>query len=145
MTYVVMARFLVRFVPFFRWRGSVGQLVEPAAALAGNATSVGMPALSAASATVRLIDRACARLPGTSRCLPRAVALRWMLRRQPLTLLTVIAFSKVSRVGDDAYHAWVECGGEMLIGHCDRAVYEPIMVLCSDPSAFPPLFPTSPE
>ncbi|MGV3513210.1 MAG: lasso peptide biosynthesis B2 protein [Novosphingobium sp.] len=139
MTYVVVARFLVRFVAFSRWRASVGQMVDPAMALAANATSMNATARSAAFALARQIDRACSRLPGTSRCLPRAVALRWLLHGQPLTVLTVIAFSKVDRAGEDAYHAWVECGGELLIGHCDRAGYEPIMVLCSDSRAFPAL------
>lgn len=137
MAYIAVARFLVRFVPLSVWRGSVGQMVEPMRALMPEATTLAGPSRTRAFAIVRQIDRACLHLPGTSRCLPRAVALRWLLRRQELTVLTVIAFHRYDRSGEDAYHAWVECGGEILIGHCDRSSYKPIMVLCSDTSAFP--------
>lgn len=145
MTYVVVARFLVRFIPFSWWRGSVGQMVEARCALAPQATSLAGRSKLEAFALVRQIDRACQHLPGTSRCLPRAVALCWLLRPRPLTLLTVIAFSKVDRTGEDAYHAWVECGGEVLIGHCDRSTYQPIMVLCSNALAFAQSDPAATE
>ncbi|MBF9153027.1 lasso peptide biosynthesis B2 protein [Novosphingobium jiangmenense] len=145
MTYVVVARFLVRFIPFSWWRDSVGQMVEPRCALAPQATCLSVRSRQQAFSLVRQIDRACKYLPGTSRCLPRAVVLCWLLRGQSLTVLTVIAFSKVDRTGEDAYHAWVECGGEVLIGHCDRSTYQPIMVLCSDALAFAQSSPAATE
>lgn len=57
----------------------------------------------------------------------------WMLRSHALPLVLVVAFHKVDRTGADGYHAWVECGDEMLIGHCDRHAYQPIMTLCAEP------------
>lgn len=134
MAYVVMARLLVRFVPLVKWRDSIGVLLGAEQAFAMQVAPMQQSARIAVQSFVDQIDRACLRLPGNSRCLPRAVALGWLLRRRSMPLLTVIAFSKSDRTGDDAYHAWVECGGEMLIGHCDRSTYQPIMVLAAAPA-----------
>lgn len=136
MAYVAVARLLVRFVPLIRWRDSIGLVVAAERALAMRVVPLKPGVRSALQSVVHQIDRACVRLPGHSRCLPRAVALVWLLRRRSLPLLTVIAFSKIDRTGEDAYHAWVECGGEILIGHCDRSSYQPIMVLASAPAVW---------
>lgn len=133
MAFVALARFFVRFVPLPRWRNTVGDLVEAGAALTVRSAPLERGVRNAVQSAVNQIDRACLRLPGTSRCLPRAIALGWLLRKRSLPLLTVIAFSKVDRTGEDAYHAWVECNGEMLIGVCERDTYQPIMVLASAP------------
>lgn len=140
--FIVVARLLVRFVPLHAWRSTVGEVV-PATATGSAADSSGDgetpdarvlhnsdPAkLAQARWLGRCVDRAARYLPGISRCLPRAVALHWMLRLRGIPAQTVIAFKIEDRSGADAYHAWVELNGEMVIGQCDRMVYQPIMIL----------------
>lgn len=77
----------------------------------------------------RCVDKAARRIPGTSKCLPRAVALQWMLRREHIASQLVIAIHNTDRVGEHAFHAWVEQGGQIVIGHCDRTAYSPVMIL----------------
>lgn len=77
----------------------------------------------------RMVDRAAAKLPGTSKCLARAVALQWLLRIDGISSALVVAFRLGDRSGPDGYHAWTETCGEMLVGRCDRTVYRPIMAL----------------
>ena len=56
------------------------------------------------------------------------MALQWMLARRGMSSLVVIAVVKdrAHSVGDE-YHAWVEQGGRMIIGECDRYAYQPII------------------
>lgn len=145
-SFIAVARFLVRMVPLHVWRASVGEVVAATASASASANSsgdagVGAPGLvrilqnsdpeklALARWLGRCVDRAAGYLPGTSRCLPRAVALHWMLRLKGIPAQTVIAFKIGDRSGADAYHAWVELDGEMVIGQCDRMVYQPIMIL----------------
>lgn len=141
-TFIVAARFLVRFVPLRAWRASVGEVVpvttnssdesgadEVSPALLRIVETSDPEHLVQAHWLGRCVDRAARYLPGTSRCLPKAVALHWMLRLRKIPAQTVIAFKTEDRSGEDAYHAWVELDGQMVIGHCDRAVYRPIMIL----------------
>lgn len=132
------ARFLVRLVPLHVWRGTVG-VVRAGDGSGSGERSVG-PAASGMSlpsddarrtarTLARSVERACRWLPGTSRCLPKAVTLQWLMRWHRIPATTVIAFKIADRSGADAYHAWVELEGEMLIGQCDRNVYQPIMAL----------------
>jgi len=122
---IVFAQLLIRFVPLRRWRGSLGQLRGVPA------PDAGVPGASReARAGARRVERAAARLPIHSKCLPRAMALQWMMRdlRQASTL--VIAVRRGHREDDPHnFHAWVEQGGEMIIGQCDRSEYSPIMAL----------------
>lgn len=73
------------------------------------------------------VERAAERLPGTSKCLPKAVALQVLLRLAGIPSRLVIAFHVTDRTGPDAYHAWTEVCGEMLVGECNRAEYRSIM------------------
>lgn len=131
MAFVVVARFLVRFVRLSVWRDSLGVMLEPAKVVANNDAILAPEARSLALAAARQVDRACTRLPGTSKCLPRAVALCWLLRRKPVSYVLVIAMHKVDRSGEHAYHAWVESAGEILIGHCERDDYQAVMVIAA--------------
>jgi hypothetical protein len=136
-TYLVVARFLVRFVPFHLWRPWVGEAVaadsSPCSMQACNSELLPggytPEAISHAHWVASCVERAATRLPGLSRCLPKAVALQWLLLRQSIHASTVIAFKIGDRSGEDAYHAWVELDGEMLMGQCERSAYRPIMVL----------------
>lgn len=101
------ARLLIGFVPFRRWRGALGW----AGAEAANAGAL-LPAMLA-----RHVERAASRLPFETKCLPRAMALSWMLRRRGIGHAIVLAARPASRrdAGDDL-HSWVEKGGFTLIG-----------------------------
>lgn len=128
------ARLLVRLVPLHIWRGSVGAVrrgdgSSNSEAAARDWSRLSEDARRIARALARTVERACRWLPGTSRCLPKAVALQWLMRWHRIPATTVIAFKIGDRSGPDAYHAWVELDGEMLIGQCDRSVYQPIMAL----------------
>ena len=69
----------------------------------------------------KAVDRATLRLPGQSKCLPRAMALHWMLARRGRGAQLVIAvLPGAARGGLDDLHAWVEAGDEVLIGALDQ-------------------------
>lgn len=126
---LLVARFLVRFIPFSRWRGSLGVVVEglhaPAAAL-----SAPDPAqLREALRLGRCVMRAAERLPGESRCLPQAMALQWAMKRSGISSDLIIAIHAQDREAEHAYHAWVEHGGEILIGHCEPADYRRVLTI----------------
>ncbi|MEZ5743137.1 MAG: lasso peptide biosynthesis B2 protein [Sphingomonadaceae bacterium] len=104
---LVLAKLLVAFVPLRFWRGSLG-LGE---AHAGGVGEAGGQFLAGR------VERAAARLPFDTKCLPRAMALSWMLRRRKQAHEVVIAVRPPDlREGDDGLHAWVEAGNATLIG-----------------------------
>lgn len=139
--FLAVARFLVRVVPLHVWRGSLGQLTSSSP---DQARIVDYPEVTFDEAQLvvlrkglmlgRCVERASKMLPGKSRCLPQAVALQWLMRISRIPSRIVIAFHIKDRSGEHAYHAWAEHRGEMLIGHCDRSVYQPILTLvaCED-------------
>lgn len=132
---LVAAQILVRFVHFASWRGSLGRLshrgtlAEPAQPLAGVSDPSRKSSIIKASCLARSVERATALLPGHYKCLPKAVALQWLLQFARMPSSLVIAFHISDRAGPDAYHAWVEVDGTILIGQCDRQAYRPVMVL----------------
>lgn len=113
------ARLLVRLVPLRLWRGRLGQLAPAATGTADPATL--QPAASADVAQARRlalhVERAAARLPFQTKCLPRAIALTRMLqaRRQPYAL-RIATLSAHERGGSNDLHAWVEVNGVKVIG-----------------------------
>lgn len=119
---LLLAWLLVRCVRLSRWRWTLGEI--------GTAT----PAPDAHSArSVRAlaqsVERAAVHLPFAGKCLPQGVALQWRLRLARIPSRLVIAFHLIDRSGDHGFHAWVEHGGEMVLGACDRSVYQPAMTL----------------
>lgn len=119
---ICLARLLVRHVRLSRWRWTLGRIDAPCAS---STRADGPRAEILASA----IERAAERLPFDSKCLTRAVALQWRLRMAGIASRLVIAFHTIDRSGGHGFHAWVEQGGEMIIGACDRAVYRPALTL----------------
>ena len=106
------ARLLVAFVPFRRWRTSLGRTVRlgPAQRDVANAVAEGQR-------LARQVERAAHRLPFGATCLPRAMALSWMLGRNNIAHSLVFAVRPPGvREGPDALHAWVEIGGIKVIG-----------------------------
>ncbi|MBB3860092.1 hypothetical protein GGQ88_001353 [Novosphingobium hassiacum] len=134
---LLVARGLVAFVPFVHWRATLGRLVPDAVSPQSmlSAAAPGMPLVDPGphpselrSTLARCVEHAADRLPGHYKCLPKAAALQWMLRAWRVPSKLVIAFHVTDRTGPDAYHAWVEVDGAMIIGQCDRTAYRPIMV-----------------
>ena len=69
----------------------------------------------------RVVERGVYRLPIEARCLPQAMALAWMLRRRGMAPAIVLsALPGQHRGGLDDLHAWVELGGEVVIGASEQ-------------------------
>jgi hypothetical protein len=99
------ARLLVALVPFARWRTSLGSTVPRA----GSEVE--------AKRLADDIEWAAKRLPFETKCLPRAMALSWMLRRNRINHSVVIAVRPSElRNSADALHAWVEVDGARILG-----------------------------
>lgn len=64
------------------------------------------------------VDRAALRLGGLTRCLHRAMALSWQLRRRRIAHTVVLAARPAGARGQDGddLHAWVECGQAIVLG-----------------------------
>ena len=106
-----LARALVAWVPFGRWRGSLGLAASPTIGLGQQAV------LAKAVALAAQVDRAADRLPFECKCLPRAVALSWRLRRRSLAHVVVVAVRPPDlRSEPDSLHAWVEIDEIRIIG-----------------------------
>ena len=113
---LIVAQYLVAYVRFARWRRWLGEPCPPAV------TEVEQPGAipPCAHRAARAVDRAALRLPGDSKCLPRAMALLWMLRRRRLSgQLRLGVLAGCRRGGIDDLHAWVTFRGTTLIGHSD--------------------------
>ena len=106
-----LARLLVAFVPLRMWRHTLGQdcadpcippdpeAAGPARCLAGH------------------VERAAARLPFETKCLPRAMALAWLLRIRGVHYSFKLAVRPMqARSGKDDLHAWLEAGGTAILG-----------------------------
>ena len=109
MAWLALARALIAFVRFSRWRNWLG--------VAGKASPQPEVAPREAHRLARVVERGVSRLPGVSRCLPQALALAWMLRRrswQPVVVIAVVPGHARGTLDD--LHAWVELGGEIVIG-----------------------------
>ena len=104
--FLYLARLAIAWLPFGLWRGWLG--------LDGTA----LP--EAASEARRLalhVERAAARLPFATLCLPRAMALSWVLLRRGIAHQLVIAARPASqRGGADDLHAWIEASGQIVLG-----------------------------
>ena len=101
-----LARLAVAWLPFTIWRGWLG--------LSGSASP---DTVSEARRLAIHIERGAARLPFPTLCLPRAMALSWLLRRRAMPHQLVMAARPADqRGGLDDLHAWVETGGTIVLG-----------------------------
>ncbi|MDR7100880.1 lasso peptide biosynthesis B2 protein [Croceicoccus sp. BE223] len=118
MTFLALARLLIRFVPFARWSRWLGESGPvPTSPASENAADPGTASLPATvRACVAAVRRASWRLPA-SLCLPQAMALQWMLARRGADSAVIIGFLPLgARNSPDALHAWVELGGVTILG-----------------------------
>lgn len=130
-----VARLLVAGVRPAWWAAAIGKRVAPGAALlqhlpVTNADAAGdrpRAAWSQLAGTARLVERAATKLPGVTKCLPRAIVVQWLLRSKGIDSILVIAVHANDRSKEHGFHAWVEHRGNVVIGDCDRTEYRPIM------------------
>ncbi len=129
MAVLVIARIVVSVLPLKMFRSSLGEMQSgPGRAdtkVAGNIKQARFWAVR--------VERASMRLPGESKCLPKAIALQWQLQQSGIGSHLVISIHRTERQATHAYHSWVETGGEILIGQCDRSEYQPVMTFQSEP------------
>jgi hypothetical protein len=110
MMFLLGARLAVAVVPFAQWRDSLGLSAK------GLATDSGDP-VSAGRHLAAQVERAAVRVPFSTKCLPRAAALSWMLRRRGIGHAVVFAVRPEQlRDSPDPLHAWVEINGAKIIG-----------------------------
>lgn len=101
------ARLLVAVVPFRWWRRTLG----------GIASSGSSGAAFEARRLAAHVDWAARLLPIQFKCLPRAMALSWMLRSRQIQHAMIFAVRPPEfRNAADQLHAWIERDGEILIG-----------------------------
>lgn len=112
---LLVARLAVGLAPFRTWQATVG--APPT--VAGSAISA-EDALRARRVG-RSATRAAERMPFACKCLPRAVAVQWMLRRRAIPAELVIGYHAAA---EEPLHAWVEVGGAIVIGAHDAPYRE---------------------
>lgn len=102
-----MARLVVSTIAFDRWRDTLGG--TPGREFKERSTD--------ARRFAAHTEWAAKLLPFATKCLPRAMALSWMLRRRRIRHVVVIAVRPAEmRDSPDALHAWVEVAGETILG-----------------------------
>ncbi|MFO0993128.1 MAG: lasso peptide biosynthesis B2 protein [Hyphomicrobiales bacterium] len=113
MLLLLVARFLVAFVPLRFWRTSLRRTPS----LGGHPAEVKW---STVRSVGRAVNRAAAHLPIAMVCLPRAIAAQWMLLRRGLSPRLVIGLVPCQTLGPGqsqrGLHAWVDLNGRIVVG-----------------------------
>jgi hypothetical protein len=123
MLWITGARLLVRFFPFRSWRRWMG----PIGSLPGKDPLSPSQRASALRA-YRCVRRVSAHAPFRARCLPKAMATRWMLARRGIaTELHIGAKTAIEASADKPIdlHAWILCGPLRLTGADQRMLFSP--------------------
>jgi hypothetical protein len=108
MAAICWARLVVATIPFRGWRKTLG-------GTAGYRTAD--LATDDARRLAAHVEWAARLLPFPTKCLPRAMALSWLLRSRHIGHCVVFAVRpQVQRSEDDQLHAWVEIAGERILG-----------------------------
>ncbi|NVE95714.1 lasso peptide biosynthesis B2 protein [Altererythrobacter sp. JGD-16] len=129
------------------WQHSLG-VVKSSGFERSEGSCADEPALQCAKQCAKRVERAAFRLPYEPRCLPKAMALQWSLRHHGIPSRLVVAMRKQYQVSGEAeiarlledgnrFHAWVDLGDDMLIGHCERSEYRPIFAFDLSPIIAP--------
>ncbi len=106
------ARLAVGLVPFGWWRTTLGRID-------GDPPGTADPeAVLQARRLAAHVERAATRLPFfAAKCLPRAMALAWLLQGAGVPYTLKLAVRPVAQRGRiDDLHAWVECESAIVIG-----------------------------
>ena len=103
-----VARLMVTAIAFKRWRQTLGGTVAERLS--------GKPPIDARRFAAH-VEWAAKLLPFSTKCLPRAMALSWILRSRGIPHCFVFAVRPPDQRGlDDQLHAWVELDGEKILG-----------------------------
>lgn len=127
---LLLARLLVAAVPFRHWLPLMGRRVDPAAS-AGEAADTASESAQAAEARrlARHVERAAGRRILAFKCLPKAMALQFMLRRRGISSTLLMGILPAARRGTiDDLHAWVVSGNQILIGRLQDD-YRPLVAV----------------
>jgi hypothetical protein len=118
MVLLCVAQLAVRLVPFGYWRATLGRR--------GSGDGQVDDGAGAARHLAVHVERAAARLPFATKCLPHAMALCWLLRGAGIPYVLKIAARPAAvrhtdpptslSGGEDTLHAWVESGNVTVIG-----------------------------
>ena len=101
------ARLVVAALPFGRWRDTLG----------GSSSGHASSATPDARRIAAHVEWAARLLPFSTKCLPRAMALSWLLRSRRIAHCVVFAVRPPElRGAADELHAWVAIAGETIIG-----------------------------
>lgn len=123
MALLCLARLLIAIVPLRWWRRTLGQVSRDMSPPTAG------PALRDAVRLASHVERAAERLPFETRCLPRAMALAWLLRRAGLGYCLVIAIRPQGRREEaDGLHAWVDYDGVTVLGELPGP-WQPVLAL----------------
>ena len=127
LAWLLLSRALIGLAPFQRWEPWLGKRVpvapEPNPAPSNPATSLRARRIG------RAVDQAANRLPMVMKCLPRAMATQWMLRRRKVASRLLIGVLPPGQRGTaDDLHAWVVVGTETVIGELGDA-HRPVLAL----------------
>ncbi len=117
MMLLCVAQLAVKLVPFRYWRGTLGRIAAGDAGPAAGDDRAGPARRMAVH-----VERGAARLPFATKCLPRAMALCWLLRGAGIAYTLKIAArpaaarraNAAGALGD--LHAWVEAADITVIG-----------------------------
>lgn len=125
--WLAAARLLVTLAPLARWERTLGRRIAPS----DPARQIS-PAQALRSRRIgRAVDQAAARLPFSLKCLPKAMAAQWMLRRRRIAARLLIGVLAAGTRGTpDDLHAWVLAGTETVIGDFPDAHHPVLAVQC---------------
>ena len=133
---LIFAMLVVHWVPLPRWRGTLGSIIESDALPQCRPPHVGpwSGVQSDCWWLARRIDAIADCFPFTIKCLPRAIVLQWISRREQIDVTLILATVRghgQSEATIDRFHAWVECQGKIMIGICNPAHYAPFLAIAS--------------
>jgi hypothetical protein len=104
---MAVIKLALRFLAFERWRRWLHR--------ATRADARALPNLETATRVVRAVNRATSVLPTDVSCLPRAISVHLMLARRGHGSALQLGVNR-DATGKFEAHAWVEYGGEVIIG-----------------------------
>ena len=133
---LVLARLLVAHVPMRRWSSRLGMEAAPAprpgtpSARPDQEGRAGPPEPAAGQAVSRevgrIVRKVARRLPFRTVCLPQAIAVQWMLRRRGIRSRLIFGVRRgTTPAAALQYHAWVNVGGDTVIGGGEVRTYSP--------------------
>lgn len=121
--FLSIARALVKWVPFSRWRRTVATR-KAISAPNGDARAADARSVARARRLARVVRRVASLMPFEAACLPRAVALQWMLRRRGVASRLVFGARRNPEDDELDLHAWLTSpDGTGLIGARQASKY----------------------